>query len=64
MKASPTIPITMDEKIKQLLKKYGNHNRVAEALGVTRRTWVNYRSTKKKLPKRAEITIDLLLRAK
>lgn len=54
----------MDEKVKQLLKKYGNHNRVAEALGVTRRTWVNYRSDKKTIPKRAEIMIDLLLREK
>jgi len=49
----------MDRRFEQLKSRYQFHNKVAELLGVNRRTYLNYR--KGKMPKRASVMIDLLL---
>ncbi|HAA04569.1 MAG TPA: hypothetical protein DCE18_14585 [Syntrophobacteraceae bacterium] len=51
----------MNEQFEALKNKYGCHLQVAAALGVTRRTYYNYRNAGDKLPKRVMLAISLLL---
>lgn len=49
----------MDERLKILKERYRYHCRVAEALGVDRRTYLNYRHGR--IPRRVSAMIDLLI---